>query len=184
MKSQVRLAAALLGAGLILGPASAVAQEKYYLGASVGQAKVEGMCGRAAAFGLTNCDTGSTAWRLLGGYQMQRNFAVEVGLSELARLTASGGATKADLRARLIEATVVGSYPFGRDFSGYGKLGVFNGYNKFTSGTFHQEDQDSGFTYGLGLRYDMNNQFAIRAEWQRYEEYKATVYSFGVLYKF
>src|SRR5262245_34755530 len=103
MRKHLGLVAALLGAGTFLMAGSSSAQEKYYVGGSLGQSKSDTFCKDANAGGLTRCDDNATAWRFLGGYQMNRNLGFELGYGELARLTASGGATRVDVKASTLE---------------------------------------------------------------------------------
>lgn len=73
------LASAMIFAG------SASAQEAgWYVGASLGQAQVDVDCS-----GTTSCDDKDSTWKIFGGYQINRNFSVEVGYSDLGAVTAS-----------------------------------------------------------------------------------------------
>jgi OmpA-OmpF porin, OOP family len=61
--------------------APAVAQDKgLYLGGSLGQSKVSLDC-----TGASSCDDKDTSWKIFAGYQVNRNFAIEVGYSNLGR---------------------------------------------------------------------------------------------------
>ena len=76
--------AATLAASMAL-PSIAMAQMMrgdantgWYAGASVGQSKLKDACS-----GIGSCDDKDTAWRILGGYQINRNFAAELGYHDL-----------------------------------------------------------------------------------------------------
>ena len=182
MKAHFRMAA-LLGVGMLLASANALAQQ-YYLGGSIGQSKSDGFCREQLTAGATTCDDNGTAWRLIGGYQFTRNWAAELGFGELTKLTSSPPRT--DVKVKALELTAVGTWWFSQDLGAYGKLGLFNRYaraNSAAGGNFN--DQNTNWTYGAGLRFDLNPVVALRAEWQRYnDEFTTQVYGFAVLVKF
>ncbi len=162
MKAHFRMAAALLGVGMLLGSANALAQyTPWYLGASIGQSKSDGFCREQFANGATSCDNNG----------------------ELAKLTASP--PRVDVRAQALEATAVGTWWVWPEVGVYGKLGLFNRYARFSSPGGSGKDENTNYTYGAGARYDLNPQVAFRMEWQRYnDDFTTQVYSFGVLVKF
>ena len=92
------MVASLLAVSLALTAGSASAQSRsdsgWYLGAQIGQSTVdiEG-CG-----GGVDCDDKDTAWRILGGYQINRNFAVELGFHEFGDASASGPGGRIDFQ--------------------------------------------------------------------------------------
>ncbi|HEX9397825.1 MAG TPA: porin family protein [Burkholderiales bacterium] len=185
MKAHFRLVAALLGAGMFLVFGAASAQDaKWYAGGSIGQSKSDGFCRQQLAGGATRCDNNGTAWRGIGGYQITRNFAAEIGYGELTTMTSSP--PRVDVKASALEATAVGTYWMWPEIGVYGKLGLFNRFARTTSGGNNsQKDQNTNWTYGAGFRYDLNRVVAFRAEWQRYnDDFTTQVYGFGVLVKF
>jgi OOP family OmpA-OmpF porin len=115
--------------------------------------------------GFTSCDDKDTAWRILGGYQVNRNFAAEFGYHDLGKATFSGPGG-GDLKANAWELVAIGAFPFANQFAVYGKLGFFRGEVK----GFGDKDTNSDLTYGLGVSYDITRQFAVRGEWQRYKD--------------
>ena len=97
----------------------------------------------------------------------------------------------------------MGSYPIGTSgFAPYVKAGFFRGETKTTIneagvGSFSGKNTNTDLTYGIGVRYDIMRNLAVRAEWQRYNGIGATVTGFdlggdskidvisiGALYKF
>src|SRR5260221_12885130 len=59
-----------------------------------------------------------------GGYQINRNFAVELGLSIFPEVEATTGGGTAQLRAHSLHPAAVGLLPPKPAFSAFGKLGV------------------------------------------------------------
>ena len=177
------LLAAMLGAAVMAAPAVSMAQARgetgWYAGITLGQSDAKDVnCG-----GLS-CDKKDTAFRILGGYQINRNFAAELGYHDLGK--AKVGTT--DIKANAWELVGVGSYPIANQFSIYGKLGFFRGEAK-AGGT---KETNTDLTYGAGVQYDFARNLGVRSEWQRYGKLgggtlaksDVDVLSVGVVWKF
>jgi OOP family OmpA-OmpF porin len=142
--------------------AGALAQQTmpgWYVGADVGSAEIG------------NDD--DTAFRVLGGYQINRTFAAEVGYS---RLLDKGG-----VEASAWELVGIASFPIANRWSAFGKLGLAN-VEVEAAGV---SDDKTELTYGLGVQYDMSSKFGIRGQWQRYNtDNEVDMFSIGVIYRF
>src|SRR2546430_6600743 len=106
---KVRLAA-MLGAAVMAAPAVSMAQARgdtgWYAGITVGQTDVKDVdCG-----GLS-CDKKDTAFRILGGYQINRHFAAELGYHQLCKGTVCGSGPSAHIQTRARELVGPGSHP-------------------------------------------------------------------------
>src|SRR5262245_33699288 len=94
------IAALLAASGLVVSSAS-MAQGKsadtgFYIGATIGQSDFSDVdCSGAS------CDTKDTAFRVLGGYQINRNFAAEVGYHDLGKLTVTDAGATGDVKANV-----------------------------------------------------------------------------------
>jgi OOP family OmpA-OmpF porin len=170
------LTAVVLTAALAMaGPAAA----QLYLGATIGQAEFKEGC-----LGTGECDDSDTAWRILGGFQFNKFFAVELGYYDFGE--ASSGTAK--LEAEAFELVAVGSFHFTDRFSVYGKVGGYQGTLK--GGGIDEDSTD--LTYGIGARWDFTKRFGVRGEWQRYEslgggslvETDLDVLSIGLIFSF
>jgi opacity protein-like surface antigen len=170
MTKTKKLVAGLLGAAAMLAiPTVGMAQARsadmgWYAGVTIGQSDLDGV------------DETDTAFRVLGGYQINRMFAAELGYSMLFD---KGGA-----EVTAIELVGVGSWPLANQFSVYGKLGMYRGEVEFTGGG---SDSNTDLTYGIGLRYDFARNLGARLEWQSYtgdDNSDISVLSVGVVYKF
>jgi|SRR5687767_11914336 OmpA-OmpF porin, OOP family len=168
-----------------------VGQERgWYAGASIGQSSmdIEG-CG-----GAISCDDKDTAWRILGGYQINRNFAVELGYHQLGDAIASGPGGQVNFEATAIELVGLGILPLANNFALYAKAGFYRGETeaKGLAGSVDESETNTDLTYGLGAQYNFNPRFGVRAEWQRYTnmggeatgESDVDVLSIGVLVRF
>jgi OOP family OmpA-OmpF porin len=167
----MKSAAVIVGltAAVFALPAAAQADSTgLYVGASIGQSKLRDCDG---------CDNKDTAWRLLGGYQLNRNFSAEVGYHNLGQF----GGTKINAW----ELVGVGLFPVANQFGVYGKLGAH--HSELKDGG---SETGNGLTYGLGLQYDIMPAVALRGEWQRYDkvggvsDVKMDVLSIGALWRF
>ncbi len=148
--------------------AQTAADNGFYVGANVGQSKIN-ECG--------GCDNKDTAWRLLGGYQLNRNFSAELGYDNFGEF---GGA-----KANAWELVGVGTYPLANQFGVYGKLGAH--HSELKDGG---SETGNGLTYGVGLQYDIMPALGVRGEWQRYDkiagisDVKMDMLSIGAIWRF
>jgi OOP family OmpA-OmpF porin len=155
---------AMLGAAAMSVSAGAMAQQQpasgWYIGGDIGQLDLE------------DADK-DTAWRILGGYQINRNFAAELGYGMLY--------DKDDVEVTAWELVGIGSFPLANRFSVFGKLGFAMWEAEFPGG----DDDGTDLTYGIGLQYDVSRNLGLRAQWQRYDvDADADLLSIGLIYRF
>ena len=176
----MKSAAVILGvaaSALAFSASAQVNMSSVYVGGSVGRSDFK-----------TPSET-DTAWRLFGGYQINRNFAAEVGYHHLGRVNFVGG----DRDAKVWELVGIGMWPVASALSVYGKLGGYYGKSELHSSVVPSGDEtNTGLTYGVGVQYDFTQQVALRGEWQRYDNVGGNrtgqtdidVLNVGVLYRF
>lgn len=206
MKKKARAALAILGlASAVTFTGPALAQDMgFYIGGALGQSSVDLDC-----TGTTSCDDKDSTWKILGGYQFNRNFALEFGYADLGAATAStpafflpgfGIVPAANLKieATVFELLAVGILPIANRFSLYGKAGLFRAETdtsvSFANGISESEsDSATNLTFGAGVRFDLTKNLGIRLEWQRYmdvpeavtdSESDVDVMSIGVIFRF
>jgi OOP family OmpA-OmpF porin len=162
---------AVLFSVLSLGSAPASSQDAGgYVGFNFGQSKVTDF----DCTGATTCDDKDTAFSIFGGYQFNRNFAVEFAYTDLGQTSASAPGASARFEVSGIEVTGVGIIPINQDFSLYGKLGIFLWDLDVAatlgplSGTLSEDGTD--LTYAIGFRYSFAKNLALQAQWQRYKD--------------
>jgi OOP family OmpA-OmpF porin len=184
--------AAVMGfAGAAAMPSLAMAQTPdrgWYIGGTIGKTDVDLECG-----GGITCDDSDTAWRILGGYQLNRNFAVEAGYHDFGKASQSIPGLSADFKAKAWEIVGVGAVPIGSQFALYGKAGFYRGEVDVRTGGQSTEETNTDLTFGFGAQYNFNRQLGLRAEWQRYAdmgdnstigESDVDVLSVGIVYRF
>ena len=170
------------------GPDSA-----WFVGGSYGQSKLE--CDTSGIAGVS-CDDSDTAWRIFGGYQFNKNLAVELGYSALGEASISGGGITATVEAKAWDLVAVGILPITAQFSVFGKLGMYMADSELSSNTPlipGASDSNTDITYGIGLQYDFNKSLGVRAEYQQYKKVGSDdvggdgdvdVMSVGVVFRF
>ncbi len=193
--SKIKKGFAVLGvasAMLVAGPALAQDQG-WYAGLTLGQSKQKDACDGVSGAGIS-CDDKDTAWRILGGYQFNKNLAAELGYTDAGEVSASG-TFSASLEAKIWELVAVGSWPFTPNFSAYGKLGMYRADTDFSTNNpafANESESNTDLTYGIGVRWDFTKNLGARAEYQIYKdvgggnigEGDVDVISVGVIWKF
>ena len=126
-------------------------------------------------------DNSSTGLKLFGGYQLNRNFAVEGGYFDLGRFnyafnTTPLGTFASDTRVRGLNLDLVGLLPLTEQFAVFGRVGAAYAQSRanFTrtgalplSGASTRRN-DTNLKVGLGLQYAITEALAVRAELERY----------------
>lgn len=169
----------LLAAGFLAGAiaAPALAQAQMQLEPAVRTPYIGG------SIGIN--DDEESVWRVLGGYQLHRNFALELGYTDLGDMTVGGRPAESNAW----ELVGVGLFPLNESFSLLGKLGAYRGE---AEGSGLRETR-TDLTYGLGAEYHMNRNLGVRLEWQRYTDFGGGAFgsrgdqdilAAGVIYRF
>jgi OOP family OmpA-OmpF porin len=145
--------ATLLVAGSLVG-ITAHAEGLYAGGSMGGQSYPNTLNG--------NATSGSAlSGKLFGGYQVNPNFAVEAGLTELGAVNSPGG--QVDSYGSFVDA--VGILPLSPQWSVLGRVGVAHMAVNTPTG----DDGGNGLKVGLGAEYALSKTVAIRGEWERYQ---------------
>ena len=195
------VAAGIVTAAALMSPAAEAQQGRVYLGGSFGQSEVQGdFCE-----GATTCDEKDSAWRIFGGYEFNRNFALEFGYANLGEATASGNVppftnVNARFETTAFDLTAVGILPLNNQFSVFGRIGLYRAETDLTGSAtlgsvvipVSEGESNMDLTFAVGARFDITRNFSIRAEWQRYQdvgggdtgEADVDVMSIGLMYRF
>lgn len=157
------------------GPAAA--QMRFYVGASMGttQAK-DGACNTLDQT-VFACDRSDTNRGGEVGLMFNPNWGVEVGYRDLRTVLEMSNAAgdRATWKTKAGDAVVVAALPFsqiglGDSLTAYAKAGGYYAKTQLASTGFlaDAEQKNKGWTWGVGLRYNISRFFGVRAEWQRY----------------
>lgn len=182
------LALALLGA---VSSSAVFAQDTpgFYIGGNIGTTQSDfnndsissTLARRGFRVNSMTEDDSSSGYKLFGGYQLNRNFAVEGGYFDLGRFnyafnTTPLGTFASDTRVRGLNLDLVGLLPLTEQFAVFGRVGAAYAQSRanFTrtgalplSGASTRRN-DTNLKVGLGLQYAITEALAVRAELERY----------------
>ena len=146
--------------------------------------------GNGAAFTVTDRDDGSTGTKFLLGYRFNPNFAVEGGYATLGKASAhtdfrGGGSPSVSVGTFNLQyemsgpfVDAVGILPLNDKWSLFGRIGVSNTKTSADIAgaplTLIISSDDLSETklsekFGAGVDYNVNAEFGMRAEWERYK---------------
>jgi OOP family OmpA-OmpF porin len=149
-------------------PAAAqlASQTGFYAGGTLGGSSFSSGCRLGGS-----CDDNDTAFKIFGGYQVDKHFAGELGVVDLGRARSSAGGATDEVKARAWDLTAVASIPVVERFSVFGRLGLY--FARVEENTNFRGDSshtNTDLTYGVGVRYDFTRNLAVRGELQRYND--------------
>lgn len=186
----------------------------WYGGASIGQSKAKIDDGRikdglkADGFTTTSIDDDKRdmGYKLFGGYQFNKNFAVEGGFFDLGKFgftanTLPAGVFSGTMKARGINVDAVGILPLTEKLSALGRVGLSyaqtrdafagSGAVNVLSANSSIHERNANFKVGLGLQYALTESLAMRVEAERYRLDDAVgnlgdvdLFSLGLVYRF
>lgn len=145
-----------------------------YVSVSAGSSTVD------ACDGVADCDDGSSGFKLLGGYKLNPNVAVEGGYFDFGKAKAPGETLKAN------GFGVGGAYHFdvNSDFGVVGRLGVARMKGKGEDGTDSVSESSTQLYGGLGLGYKVAPNWSIDAAYDfskiKFQGDKSNVHLFSV----
>ena len=183
LSSSALLAASLICIG-ITGP-SAHAQDTFYLGAGLGQAKVKDTCADLPSQ-IVACNDTDTTWRVFGGIQLNKNFALELGYADWGKVDASGGGVSVQVEGKAWDVVAVGILPLDpwiKQASLFGKLGYAR-WDVTSSDNAAMvlgsvQDNGWGLTFGVGAQFNFTKTVGMRVEWQNYNNLEGSLQLFG-----
>ena len=171
-------------------PALAQVDDGYwYLGAGLGQATsridIKRIDATLLAEGLTPTGTlryeHDTAFKLFGGYQLNRNFGLDFGYFNLGKYnfrtdTAPAGTLTGRIEVQGINLDLVGTLPLIGGLSAIGRVGAqyartrdhFSGSGAITVLIPNPSTNSVNYKFGAGLQYEFTQSFLLRAEAERY----------------
>ncbi len=159
-----------------------------------------------AGLGTTSISNDSTdyAYKLFGGYQFNKNFALEAGFFDLGQFgytatTSPLGTLSGNIRLKGVNLDLVGILPLADQFSVFGRLGMQYARAKdsfTTSGavaalTNPDPSKDAlNYKAGVGVQYDFTKSVGLRVEAESYRVNDAignlgniNLYSVGLVFK-
>ena len=202
----------LVALAAIVSPFAVADDAGWYGGANIGQSRAtiddERITSGLRAGGLTTTSISdrdrSTGFKLYGGYQFNRNFALEGGYFDLGKFgftatTVPAGTLDGNIKLRGLNLDMVGTLPLTEKFSAFGRAGLnyaqarnsFSGTGAVGVTNPNPSKRDTNYKFGLGLQYAFTDALAMRAELERYRINDAVgnkgdidLFSVGLVYRF
>jgi OOP family OmpA-OmpF porin len=184
----------------------------WYLGGNIGSTRqdtdsgviINGLRARGLTTTTIESDNRDRGYKVFGGYQLNRNFAIEGGYFDLGNFgytarTTPLGTQSGDVGYKGLNLDLVGILPFTEKFSALGRVGVTS---VRTSSSFSStgagvvplgtsSSRNTNAKYGVGLMYDFTPALAMRVEAERYHVKDAfrnkdhvDMLSVGLVYRF
>lgn len=202
----------LAALAVITGPFALADDSGWYVGGNVGQSRAEideeritsGLLGGGLTTTSIDDDDRDIGYKLFGGYQFNRYFALEGGYFDLGEFgytatTVPAGTLNGNIELRGVNLDAVGLLPITEKFSAFGRIGVnyaeaedsFAGTGAVTVTNPSPSERDTNVKFGLGVQYALTEAFVLRAEVERYRIDDAVgnkgdidLVSAGLIYRF
>ncbi len=196
----------------VASPLALANDSGWYIGGNIGQSQADIDNARISANLLDSGFSGISiedderdiGYKLFGGYQINKHFAVEAGYFDLGSFdftatTLPLGTLNGEIKLRGLNADVVGFLPFTEKWSAFGRVGINYAEAKDTfSGTGavnvlnpKADERDANLKVGVGLQYAFTDALAMRIETERYRINDAVgnkgdidLVSIGLVYRF
>jgi OOP family OmpA-OmpF porin len=151
-------------------PALADNTGKYYVAGDFGKMTYSNTNPGGSDFSNPN------AIRISGGYHFSPIFAVEGGYAVIGDSTLNSASGSATLKNSAIQVAAVGTYPVNTAFDLFGKLGLsFNSIKASGTGSLSGLNVSNSISFrsmiGIGVQYNVNQQFGIRAQYEKFAKF-------------
>jgi OOP family OmpA-OmpF porin len=204
--------AGLVALAVLASPLALADETGWYGGLNAGRARASiddqrissGLLGSGFATTSIVDDNRANAFKVFGGYQFNRHFALEGGYFDLGRFgyhatTVPAGTLDGNIRLKGLNLDAVGILPITGKLSAFGRVGVnyaqardhFSGSGAVNVLTPAPEKRDTNIKFGLGLQYAFTEALDLRVEAERYRINDAIgnrgdvdMVSVGLVYRF
>jgi OOP family OmpA-OmpF porin len=204
--------AGLVALAVLASPLALADETGWYGGLNAGRARASiddqrissGLLGSGFATTSIVDDNRANAFKVFGGYQFNRHFALEGGYFDLGRFgyhatTVPAGTLDGNIRLKGLNLDAVGILPITGKLSAFGRFGVnyaqardhFSGSGAVNVLTPAPEKRDTNIKFGLGLQYAFTEALDLRVEAERYRINDAIgnrgdvdMVSVGLVYRF
>lgn len=184
----------------------------WYAGLNLGQSRAsideDRIANSLTAQGFTQTqirkDTRDLGFKLFGGYQFNRHFALEGGYFDLGQFgftadTQPPGSLSGEAKFKGVNLDALGILPLTEKFSAFGRAGIqyaetktaFQGSGAVLITDPARQQKAANYKVGVGLEYALTQQLGLRAELERYRVKDAVgnqgdvdLASLGVVYRF
>ncbi len=196
----------------LVSPLVMAQDEGWYGGANVGRSAAtiddarinSSLLNRGFSSSTIVDDDRSTGFKVFGGYQLNKNFAIEGGYFDLGSFgynanTVPAGTLSGNIKLKGLNLDLVGIVPLTEKFSVFGRAGLnyaqardsFSGTGAVRVTNPNPRKNDTNYKLGLGLQYALTESLDLRAEAERYRINDAVgnrghvdLVSVGLVYRF
>ena len=179
----------IAGLGTVLATSAMAQDNKYYywgLGAGQSQSQIEdkfttdSLMKSSNSPGSFTSERQDTAYKVFGGYQFHKNFALEAGYFNLGKFTYGtsmpGGTLNGRYEIEGVNVDLVGSMPLSTKWSALARIGVqhantrdsFGGPGLPASASQDNSSRANNMKVGLGLQYEITPSVLLRGEAERF----------------
>lgn len=157
-------------------------QPRAYVGVGVATADHED-------FGGLDSDGYKASGKVFGGYEFNQTWGAEVGYTDFRKSNVSSATNGGDTKGYGYYVAAKASKPINDQFSVYGKLGIEHSQRELRTSLVNLKDDDTGAYGAVGLQYNINQNVALTAEYERYGKSKdfgakPDVWTIGARYSF
>lgn len=198
--------------GVIVSSAAAADDSGWYVGANLGQSRakiddsriVGGLLEEGIDTTALKDDDRHFGYKLFGGYQFLKYFALEGGYFDLGKFgftanTLPPAGLTGNIKLDGANLDAVGILPFTESFAAFGRIGyaytyakdTFRGYGDVIVEDPERSRHAGSYKFGFGLQYAITRSLGVRAEGERYRIDDAVgnkgnidLYSVGLVYRF
>ncbi len=168
-KSKIYLSAFCAMTTLSFVPSVLAEANGFNLGFDYGRTEAKKYCEH-----ITNCHNSDKGPKVDVGYDFNPNFGIELGYTSFGTIfNSNNNSASLKQKSNAITFSAIGTVPVGEWFGVYGRFG----YARYdTNNTGYIEGvkikDESGNTpfWGAGVKFNLNEQFAIRVEYQDYRD--------------
>lgn len=179
----------LVALAIIASPLALAQDTGWYVGSNLGQSRAaiddERITRSLIGSGFTGLsitdDDRSNGYKVFGGYQFNKNLALEGGVFNLGNFgytasTIPAGTLNGRIKLRGLNLDVVGTLPITDRFSAFGRIGANHAQARDSfsgTGAVHvlnpnPSKRDTNLKLGLGVQYNITESLLVRAEVERY----------------
>ncbi len=180
----------IAGLGSLLATSTFAQEGGYsYGGLSIGQSRAKidearitaGLLGSGLSTSAFSRDESGQGFKVFGGYQFNRNFAVEAGYFNLGKFgftstTVPAGTLSGSIKLQGLNLDLVGTLPLTQRLSAIARVGgqyaqardTFSGGGAVTVLNPNPSERGFNVKVGAGLQYEFSPSFLMRAEAERY----------------
>ena len=179
----------IAGLGSVMATSALAQDNKYYyfgLGVGQSQSQIEDRYTTDSLFRSANSPSSftserqDTAYKVFGGYQFNKNFALEAGYFNMGKFTYGtsmpGGTLNGRYEIEGVNVDLVGTMPLSPKWSALARIGVqhantrdsFGGPGLPASASNDNSSRANNIKVGLGLQYEITPSVLLRGEAERW----------------